>query len=648
MSSEKQAFLLPTQEQPLPAAGTAHTTSRRRGLIPRLAIFSLALYYVHSAGLGSATLEKIKPQPKKPSADLLCPQLPPYEQLNNDLGNLTAPTRQELAGLLSGAVQLDTTVPDNWPPVSEDEERWAKVFDPFAIYLQASYPALHAPGSPVSRTLVNKHGLLYEWTGSDPTLKPLLLMAHQDVVPVEPTTVDQWTYPPFSGHYDEAQGLIYGRGAADTKSSIVGILASVESLLQADWQPKRSLIISFGFDEESSGSQGALQLSRHIEAKYGRDSIAMIVDEGGGIDKPDLNTHTPAFAGPAVNEKGYVDFSIKVKTRGGHSSVPPPHSSIGYLSQILVAVEAHPHTAELDLSNPAWSGLLCYIAYQGGEGKPGLTKAVYQVLELEEKRKALVSPLHSAPANAQPQSLRASLSKTHRKLEKAKRKVLANLSADRRVAFQTTQSVDLIKGGIKVNALPEEAEAVVNHRIAPSSSVDEVQEHVAKVVGKIAKHNDLALEVRGRDGKVLSTSSNPSSKGTVVLSIAFDSGLEPSPSTPLQGEEAKPWRLLQRVIRATWSSGLAAAEGNHTAQPITVGPELMGGNTDTARYWNLTRSIFRFSGGSTLPLPPTCAATRGSTPSTRSRRTMRCCRAGSSTRASSAPPRSRSCSCKYS
>jgi len=77
--------------------------------------------------------------------------------------------------------------------------------------------------STLKLTKVNTYGLHYEWTGSDSTLKPIMLTAHQDVVPVDPATVDQWKYPPYSGHFDGER--IWGRGSFDDKSGLIGILS---------------------------------------------------------------------------------------------------------------------------------------------------------------------------------------------------------------------------------------------------------------------------------------------------------------------------------------------------------------------------------------------------------------------------------------
>jgi Gly-Xaa carboxypeptidase len=122
---------------------------------------------------------------------------------------------------------------------------------------------------------------VYIWKGSDESLKPLLLMAHQDVVPVEPTTVDQWAYPPYSGHYDGER--IWGRGSSDDKSGLIGIMITIETLLEKGFKPTRSIVLSFGFDEEASGKYGAEENAKALLTLYGENAFALIVDEGGGF-----------------------------------------------------------------------------------------------------------------------------------------------------------------------------------------------------------------------------------------------------------------------------------------------------------------------------------------------------------------------------
>ena len=71
--------------------------------------------------------------------------------------------------------------------------------------------------------------MLYRWPGSDPSLKPILVTGHYDVVPVIPGSEDQWQQPPFSGAI--VDGVIWGRGALDDKSGVLGILEAATYLL---------------------------------------------------------------------------------------------------------------------------------------------------------------------------------------------------------------------------------------------------------------------------------------------------------------------------------------------------------------------------------------------------------------------------------
>ena len=118
-------------------------------------------------------------------------------------------------------------------------------FRGFRDYLAATFPLVHQS---LSLELVGGHTLLYSWAGEDPRLDPVILMAHYDVVPIEPGTWDDWTHPPFSGLV--VQDEVWGRGAMDDKASLMGILEGAETLLEEGFRPRRSLLFSFGHDEE--------------------------------------------------------------------------------------------------------------------------------------------------------------------------------------------------------------------------------------------------------------------------------------------------------------------------------------------------------------------------------------------------------------
>ena len=87
---------------------------------------------------------------------------------------------------------------------------------------------------------------------SDFLVQPTLCFG-KDVVPVDPATVASWDHPPFSGAYED--GYIWGRGSCDDKSDLIGLLLSVESLLEAGFKPRRTFVMAFGFDEEVSGRE---------------------------------------------------------------------------------------------------------------------------------------------------------------------------------------------------------------------------------------------------------------------------------------------------------------------------------------------------------------------------------------------------------
>ncbi|HEU4563050.1 MAG TPA: M20/M25/M40 family metallo-hydrolase, partial [Gemmatimonadaceae bacterium] len=150
----------------------------------------------------------------------------------------------------------------------------AEAFRALHAYLEAHYPRVH---SQLQRETVGAHSLLYTWRGSDPSLKPILLAAHLDVVPVEAGTEGKWQQDPFGGRI--ADGFIWGRGAIDNKSAVLGTLEAAEMLLGEDFRPARTVHLAFGHDEEVGGTRGA----REIAALLKRRGVAleMVLDEGG-------------------------------------------------------------------------------------------------------------------------------------------------------------------------------------------------------------------------------------------------------------------------------------------------------------------------------------------------------------------------------
>ncbi|KIJ65717.1 hypothetical protein HYDPIDRAFT_39633 [Hydnomerulius pinastri MD-312] len=443
---------------------------------------------------------------------------------------------QMLTFMLHGlAVQVPTEAFDDNGAVGEDP-RW-DTFGKLHGMLEEEFPLVYKS---LKVTKVNTYGLVFHWQGSTDA-KPYLLAAHQDVVPVEPTTVGQWKHDPFSGFYDGK--WIWGRGSVDDKSELIAQLVTVDSLLKSGFRPARTLVLAFGFDEEAKGTEGAGSIATYLEETYGRDGFALILDEGGGCEKDG----DVIFANPSVSEKGYLDVQVEVSTPGGHSSVPPEHTGIGLLSRLVTAIEDNPHKPQLIRSGTQFAATQCKAAYAPSypDNLRGLAqKASSDDSALEQLQEGLLGllPVYKA-------------------------------------MLGTTQAVDLIEGGVKVNALPERASAVVNHRIAEHSSVGELQQHLIGVLSPIASKYDLTLDAFGRvviSGKA----------GKITLTDAYGTSLEPSPITPT---EQGPWSILAGTIKAVFES----SPQYHTSN-VVVAPSLIIGNTDTRYYWNLTKHIFRF------------------------------------------------------
>src|SRR5438046_8629777 len=149
------------------------------------------------------------------------------------------------AARLAGALRFRTVASQDSTEVDAGE------FRRFQDYLRTTFPKLHAR---LGREVTGGFSLLYEWRGSDSTLKPILLMAHQDVVPVEPGTEDRWTEPPFAGRI--SGGFVWGRGAMDDKGNLLARRGAVERLAGAGSAPRGTIDVPFGHCGAVGGRRG--------------------------------------------------------------------------------------------------------------------------------------------------------------------------------------------------------------------------------------------------------------------------------------------------------------------------------------------------------------------------------------------------------
>ncbi|HSP05888.1 MAG TPA: M20/M25/M40 family metallo-hydrolase, partial [Acidobacteriota bacterium] len=235
------------------------------------------------------------------------------------------------AARLAGALRFKTVSTQD-PSAFRPEE-----FLAFRSYLEQQYPHVH---DVLACEVVDGYSLLYTWKGQDASLKPVLLMAHMDVVPAESESA--WEHPPFAGSI--AGGFVWGRGALDDKGSAMALFESVEALLKEGFRPKRTVYLAFGHNEEvlGSGAEATAQLlkSRGVQLQSVLDEgSAVVVGMVPGVSAP------VALVGTA--EKGYMSVRLTVEMEGGHSSMPPRHTDVGVLSNAIVELEKRRMPARL-------------------------------------------------------------------------------------------------------------------------------------------------------------------------------------------------------------------------------------------------------------------------------------------------------------
>jgi carboxypeptidase PM20D1 len=317
-------------------------------------------------------------------------------------------------------------------------------------YLAASYPAAHAA---LERETLANLSLLYTWQGRNPELRPVLLAAHQDVVPVEAESEADWTHPPFDGVVRE--GVVWGRGAMDDKASMICLLEAVERLVREGFRPERTVYLAFGHDEEVGGDEGAKQIAKLLASRG--VALEWVIDEGGLIAADFLPGIERAVAVIGIAEKGSVSIILEAEAPGGHSSSPPRHTAIGNLASAVTALERHPMPAGIDGVTALF---LDYLA-------PELPFPARIVLA----NRWLFGPALRYGFSRQP-ALDAML--------------------------RTTTAVTIFEGGVKANVLPKRAHAVANFRIHQNDSIDAVVRHVRNTIDdeRIRLHVDTRTPPR--------------------------------------------------------------------------------------------------------------------------------------------------------
>lgn len=207
----------------------------------------------------------------------------------------------------------------------------------FITFLKNQFPTIHQH---LDLTLINEGGIIFHWRAKAPQGKPILWLAHYDVVPAQAAG---WQHPAFSGYVDEA--FVWGRGAMDDKASLLAMLEAVTSLLNADFQPSRDIYLAFGHDEELGGRRGAAQIAAHFAQQ--QLQFEYVLDEGLVIADGILPFVDQPVALIGIAEKGYADIELSLSGSGGHAAMPGQHTLLGDLSHAISTLQDNPLTPEL-------------------------------------------------------------------------------------------------------------------------------------------------------------------------------------------------------------------------------------------------------------------------------------------------------------
>ena len=399
---------------------------------------------------------------------------------------------------LSEAIQIKTV-----SCVDESQVDWSE-FDRFHVFLEEAYPLVHQT---LQREKVSKASLLYTWEGTDPLLDPMAILAHIDVVPASDSDDEPWQYPPFSG-YNDGQ-FIWGRGALDMKNFLICTMEAVETLLEEGYVPKRTLYLCFGHNEETAtGKESGAKTIVNVLKNRGVH-LESVIDEGGAIFPVDIiGVMRANLVGIGIAEKGNADVRISIQAKGGHSSRPPRHTAAGVLAKVVRDIERHPFDPTM---LPVVEDMFKII---GKNTSFPLRLLAPSILDIEPLVLAVLSRIPSTAT-----------------------------------FVRTTTACTVIEGGVAHNVLPQKASVIMNCRLLPGTTAEDLERHIRRVV----RNKNIDIEI-----------------------LSFKA---PSTISPV---DSKAYTVLSELSKQR--------EGK-----IVVAPYLVMGRTDSFQYEPICQNIYRYS-----------------------------------------------------
>ncbi len=334
---------------------------------------------------------------------------------------------------LQALVRIATVSDRDWSRVDTD------AFDRLLAELRTQFPVLHER---LELTRVGSHGLLFHWPGASND-RPVVLMAHLDVVPVDESA--PWQHPAFSAEI--VDGAVWGRGTLDDKGCVGAICEAVERLLEDDHHPAQDVWLSFGCDEEVSGTSAEAAVDELV-----RRGVRpwLVLDEGGAIAHEAFPGVKRAVAAIGVAEKGTTSVELRVAGRGGHASTPARNGPTARLARAILKLDRSPMPARL----------------------PDTTVDLMRTL-----------------APHVPRPLRPVLGRADR-IKPVLSRALIAAGPEAAAMARTTFAITTLGGSPALNVIASSATAGVNIRVMPGDTVAGALAHLRKVI------DDDDIEIR--------------------------------------------------------------------------------------------------------------------------------------------------------
>lgn len=332
---------------------------------------------------------------------------------------------EETINRFSQFIQLKTVTFNDFSQIDMSEHR--KVED----FFRENFPLC---SNNLNLKKINDFAYIFHWKGGDESKKPVLFMAHFDVVPVQD---EGWDFSPFSG--DIKDGQILGRGTLDTKNSLLGILESAEKLIAEGFIPESTIYLAFGGDEEVMGLQGAGEIVEYFKSQ--KINFDWVLDEGAIIAKNLITMTNKPLALIGIAEKGFANVRLVAHGEPGHASMPPEHTAAGLIARAVCRLENNPFPVRLTKTVREFlKSLIPHVSF---------------FLALVFSNLWFFSPIVKNIFKKSPKTA---------------------------AMVRTTQAVTILTGSKKDNILPDKAEAIVNVRILPGEKKSDVLKRMKSVV----------------------------------------------------------------------------------------------------------------------------------------------------------------------